>query len=94
MFLKNILDKMKIECSTPLVLNNNQSAIALTKNGKEIDRAKHIILKYLKVREYFRNNIFELKYVQSEHNLADLFTKGLPRKQFEFLRDQMMQMID
>jgi hypothetical protein len=38
MSLKNILDDMKIEYSTPLVLNDNQSAIALTKNNKEIDR--------------------------------------------------------
>ena len=35
-------------------------------------------------------NVMEPIYVNTKENLADLFTKILPKATFEYLRDQMM----
>ena len=70
----------------PLLLMDNQSAIRLVKNPEFHKRTKHIDVKFNFIREKFLQNVFELNYVPSELQLADILTKPLPKNKFNSLK--------
>ena len=70
------------------IFEDNQSAIAMTKNPQFHGRAKHIAIKYHFIREQVSNGMIKLEYCPTNEMLADMFTKGLNREQFCKLRSQ------
>ncbi|GJZ58306.1 retrovirus-related pol polyprotein from transposon TNT 1-94 [Tanacetum coccineum] len=68
---------------------NNKSAIALCCNNVQHSRAKHIDVRYHFIREQVENGIVELYFVRTEYQLADIFTKPLPRDRFNFLIENL-----
>ncbi|GKB62553.1 retrovirus-related pol polyprotein from transposon TNT 1-94 [Tanacetum coccineum] len=50
---------------------------------------KHIDIRYHFIKEHVENGIVELYFVRTEYQLADIFTKPLPRKRFNFLIDKL-----
>ncbi|KAK2989938.1 hypothetical protein RJ640_013862 [Escallonia rubra] len=56
---------------------DNKSAIALAKNPVFHDRSKHINTRYHYIRECIIEKGVELKYVKSQDQVADIFTKPL-----------------
>ncbi|GKC44720.1 retrovirus-related pol polyprotein from transposon TNT 1-94 [Tanacetum coccineum] len=63
---------------------DNKSAIALCCNNVQHSRAKHIDARYHFIKEQVENEIVELYFVRTEYQLADIFTKPLPRERFNF----------
>ncbi|GJW29140.1 hypothetical protein Tco_0046015 [Tanacetum coccineum] len=68
---------------------DNKSAIALYCNNVQHSRAKHIDILYHFIKEQVENGIVELYFVRTEYQLADIFTKPLPRERFKFLIDKL-----
>ncbi|GKC54524.1 retrovirus-related pol polyprotein from transposon TNT 1-94 [Tanacetum coccineum] len=52
--------------------------------------AKHIDIRYHFIKEQVENEIVELYFVRTEYQLADIFTKPLPRERFNFLIDKLV----
>ena len=68
------------QMSVPCALRcDNTGTISITENDQVNDRTKHIDTHYHKVREEYRKGTFELIYVPTDQNLADICTKTLPR---------------
>ncbi|GJX23896.1 hypothetical protein Tco_0228341 [Tanacetum coccineum] len=68
---------------------DNKSAIALCCNNVQHSLAKHIDIRYHFIKEQVENGIVELYFVRTEYQLADIFTKPLPRERFNFLIDKL-----
>nr|GEX17208.1 ribonuclease H-like domain-containing protein [Tanacetum cinerariifolium] len=68
---------------------DNKNAIALCRNNVQHPRAKHIDVRYHFIKEQVENGIVELYFVRTEYQLADIFTKHLPRERFNFLIDNL-----
>nr|GEU76721.1 retrovirus-related Pol polyprotein from transposon TNT 1-94 [Tanacetum cinerariifolium] len=68
---------------------DNKSVIALCCNNVQHSRAKQIDIHYHFIKEQVKNGIVELSFVQTEYELADIFTKPLPRERFNFLIDKL-----
>ncbi|GKA45152.1 retrovirus-related pol polyprotein from transposon TNT 1-94 [Tanacetum coccineum] len=64
---------------------DNKSAIALCCNDVQHSRSKHIDIRHHLTREQVENGVVELYFVMTDYQLADIFTKALPRERFEFL---------
>ncbi|GJU55533.1 retrovirus-related pol polyprotein from transposon TNT 1-94 [Tanacetum coccineum] len=64
---------------------HNKSAIALCCNNVQHSRSKHIDIRHHFIREQVENGVVELYFVRTEYQLADIFTKALPRERFEFI---------
>jgi hypothetical protein len=58
---------------------NNQGAITLALNDKFYTHTKHIDLQFHFVQSLVMNGIFNIQYCPTEENIADIFTKALPR---------------
>ncbi|GKA16983.1 hypothetical protein Tco_0696820 [Tanacetum coccineum] len=72
---------------------DNKSAIALCCNNVQHSRAKHIDVRYHFIKEQVENGIVELYFVRTEYQLADIFTKPLPRERFNFLIEKLGSII-
>ncbi|GKD88670.1 hypothetical protein Tco_1364177 [Tanacetum coccineum] len=62
-----------------------KSAIAISCNPVQHLRTKHINIRYHFNKEHVEKCTIELYFVGTEYQLADLFTKALPKKRFECL---------
>lgn len=68
---------------------DNQSAMCLIKNVDYHKRCKHIDVRYNFIKEKFADKCIDLKYVCTKEQYADIFTKALPRDQFQYLRNKI-----
>ncbi|GJW31444.1 retrovirus-related pol polyprotein from transposon TNT 1-94 [Tanacetum coccineum] len=68
---------------------DNKSAIALCCNNVQHSRAKHIDVHYHFIKEQVENGIVELYFVRTKYQLADIFTKPLPKERFNFLIEKL-----
>ncbi|GKC19069.1 retrovirus-related pol polyprotein from transposon TNT 1-94 [Tanacetum coccineum] len=71
---------------------DNRSAIALWCNNVQHSRSKHIDIRHHFIREQVEKGVGELYFVTTDYQLADIFTKALPRERFEFLLPRLGMM--
>ena len=83
LWLMNILEELKIKFNTPTIYSDNQPAIKISQSAAIKGRTRHINVKLQFVKELLKENKIILKYVETEENIADLFTKALPEKRFK-----------
>jgi transposase InsO family protein len=74
------------QSSATTIFTDSQSALAVARNPVFHARTKHIEVHYHYVRERFSAGEISLAYVPTQENIADLFTKALPREKFEAFR--------
>ena len=86
-WLTRILEDMGAKQQLPVeIFCDNKSAIAMAKNPIYHSRTKHIAIKYHYLREVAAKGEIKLKFCKSEEQMADIFTKALPRDKFQKLR--------
>ncbi|KAJ9536426.1 LOW QUALITY PROTEIN: hypothetical protein OSB04_un000384 [Centaurea solstitialis] len=64
---------------------DSKSAIAISANPVQHSKTKHIDIRYHFLKDNVEKENIELYFVNTEHQLADLFTKALDEKRFKFL---------
>ncbi|GKB21159.1 retrovirus-related pol polyprotein from transposon TNT 1-94 [Tanacetum coccineum] len=64
---------------------DNCNAIALCYNNVQHSRSKPIDIRYHFIHEQVEKGVVELYLVMTDYQLADIFTKALPRERLEFL---------
>ena len=89
-WLRNLL----LELHTPvdkatLVYCDNVSVVYLSGNPVQHQRTKHIEMDIHFVREQVARGQVRVLHVPSRYQIADIFTKGLPRILFEDFRDSL-----
>ncbi|GKB54989.1 retrovirus-related pol polyprotein from transposon TNT 1-94 [Tanacetum coccineum] len=67
-----------------LMYCDSKSAIAISCNPVQHSKTKHIDIQYHFIKEHVEKGTVELYFVGTEYQLADLFTKALPSKRFEY----------
>lgn len=78
-------------CESVAVLNmDNTSAIKMLHNYENTKRSKHIDIKVHFIRDIVTKNLVRVKYVQSDHNVADIMTKPLGSVKFNYFRNNML----
>nr|GEX51355.1 Gag-Pol polyprotein [Tanacetum cinerariifolium] len=82
-----IFNKISLYC-------DNRSAIDLSWNNVQHSRSKHIDIRHHFIREQVEKGMVELYFVTTDYQLADIFTKALPRERFEFLLPRLDTMAD
>lgn len=86
MWWKPLLKQLGYDTSAPTdLLNDNQGSIYLAWNGDNGTRSKAIDVKYHLIRQELRNKTIDLSYVATQHNIADVLTKGLARDRHRIL---------
>jgi hypothetical protein len=74
--------------SIPLMCDSS-SAICLAQNPVFHGRAKHIKVRHHFLRDYVEKGDIEMKYIDTERQLADIFTKLFDATHFASLRGEL-----
>jgi ribonuclease HI len=89
-WLHNMLSEIGVNVSEPIMMyEDNQSCIAMVTGEWEQKRLKHMDIRYKFVKHWVENGFVLLKYVNTNYQKADLFTKALPLEKFNKLRDSI-----
>nr|GEW11477.1 hypothetical protein [Tanacetum cinerariifolium] len=67
----------------------NKSVIALCCNNVQHSRSNHIDIRYHFIKERVENGVIELYFINTEYQLADLFTKALGLDRIEYLINKL-----
>ena len=87
LWLRMLLADLGVDIVKPISLKeNNQAAIAFSKNPGDHKRSKHIDIRYHFVRGRAAAGELTLDYIPTEGQLADIFTKALDVTIFRRLR--------
>jgi hypothetical protein len=92
LYLRMLCEETGIKVDRPLIIKeDNKSCISFSKDPGSHKRTKHIDYRHFFVRDQVNDGEIVLDYVQSEFQLADIFTKAFDSKRFKFLRDQIVK---
>lgn len=90
-WLRRLLNDIGFGQKGSTILNvDNQGAIKLIHNPELHKRTKHIDVRYHFIREKVNGGEIKINYLKSEEQLADLFTKALPKQTFLKLRSNLL----
>ena len=78
--MKNTLEDYKVHLKNILIKCDNTSALYLIKNLIQHSRTKHIDIKHHFIRDHVTNHDVIIEFIDTKHQLADLFTKPLSKE--------------
>jgi hypothetical protein len=88
-FLSMLLTEL-IEVPSPIpIYGDNQGAISLIKNPIVSNRSKHIDIKHHFLREKFTSNFITVTHVNTDENVADVFTKPVTRNKLSIFAEML-----
>ena len=91
LWLRGLLHELGLHVQTgSLVYGDNQSTIAISKNGIKGERTKHVDVKYHFITETVESGKVQLKWIPTTEQQADIFTKALAAPVFEHFRKALM----
>ena len=72
-----------IHCS---IFEDNKGCIDLNKTPRMRPQTKHIALKYHHFRSHVKDKTISIQHIDTEDQIANIFTKALPDPQFQKLK--------
>ena len=92
LYVINVLqEEMKFQITPITTYIDNMGAGYMAESRVNNKRTKHIHYKYHFVRDYIELGLFDLKYVHSNLNIADIFTKALGKGLFQKFRSWILR---
>ena len=90
-WVRGMIAELGLESGAPSVIHgDNQSTLAVSKNGVKGERTKHVDVKYKFITECIDDGVVQVKWIPSRENIADIFTKPLDVQTFTGFRAQLM----
>ncbi len=74
---------------TIVIMEDNTSTIAISKDPVHQDRTKHIAIRYHHIRDEVKEGSIKIEFVKSEDNIADALTKPLAKDVFDKHKKEM-----
>ena len=91
LYLRMLMEEVGLKVDKPLVIKeDNQACIAFSKDPGEHKRTKHIDYRHFFVRDHVNDGEILLEPIDSENQLADIFTKSFEPRRFIFLRNHLV----
>ncbi|RVX15996.1 Copia protein [Vitis vinifera] len=86
MWIRRLLEELKMTGSSPMKLYcDNKAEISVAHNPVLHDRTKHVEVDKHFIKEKIDNGLVCMTYILTEEQVTDVFTKGLHKRQFDFL---------
>jgi len=93
-WLRKLLSDLFGKPLDPTVINcDNQSSIKMSEDHVFHARTKHINNKYHYIRSLVHDGVVKLQYILKNEQVANVPTKSLPNKKFEYFRS-MLRLVD
>jgi hypothetical protein len=79
-----VTDLFDLEMRETVIRCDNQSCIKMTENPVFHDKSKHIEIRYHYIRDMVQRGALKLQYINTDEQVADVWTKPLSRVKFEY----------
>ncbi|RVW43806.1 Retrovirus-related Pol polyprotein from transposon RE1 [Vitis vinifera] len=84
LWIKQSLEELKVASPLPMkVFCDNKDVIAIALNAVLHDRTKHVEVDKHFIKEKLENRLIVMPYIPTVEQVANILTKGLPKKQFD-----------
>ena len=93
LLMKHQLEDYGLKLHNIPIKCDNTSAIALTKNLVFYARTKHIEVKNHFIRDHVQKRDIDLEFIDTNHQIDDIFTKPLDKEKFEYFRNELGMII-
>ena len=91
MWIREFLAELKLYQREPTIIyQNNTNVLHITETIGNEQKTKYLINKINFVRENIKEEIIQLRYIPTNKNLADIFTKALQKEQFKYLHNKIL----
>lgn len=90
LWYENIFNELGVNCNCITINVDNKAAIHISENETINPKSRHIDIKYHHIRELIKSNKIKLKYIKTNKNLADGFTKYLNTNAMKNFRDSII----
>lgn len=88
--MKDILEDFNEYIENPIkIFEDNSGALSIAKYGNFTKNSKFIEVHYHFVNENYMKGVIDVVKVDTEQNLADIFTKSLSKDKFERFRNML-----
>ena len=78
--IRSILDEIKVpQNAATMLFEDNQGALMMANAGQPTRRTRHICIKQFALMDWVKEDLLELKYIETSKNCADALTKQLDR---------------
>lgn len=89
-WINSLLRDLRVPQPAPALLQcDNLSAVHLSANPGFHSRSKHVEVDYHYIRERVALGVIEIQHIPAALQVADIFTKSLPRRSFTDLRTKL-----
>ena len=86
-WIRKLQVDLNIAKANPIIIyDDNTAAINLAKSSRNHPKVKHMHIKFSYIRDMVNSNEIQLRYIPTENNISDIFTKGLSTLKFEKMR--------
>ena len=85
-FVYQLLQSIGIEIELPIIVRvDNVGAIFMSENTSTSGRTKHVDMRYHYVNEMVLDGFLKIKFVKTEENVEDIFTKNMSSEAYKKL---------
>ena len=89
-WMKQTLEYLVVKYEDQILIHcDNTSAINIFKNLVMHSKTKHIPIKYHFMKEKVSQKVVKLESIDLKEQIADIFTKPLPRESFSYIRKKL-----
>ena len=91
LYLQRYISDLNVSSESLVIYSDSQSALDLVKNPVNHARSKHIDIKHHFIRENLVNGVVDYRYVSTNDNVADCFTKALAKLKFQSFLPKLLR---
>ena len=88
-WVRNLLDEMNFKQNCTSIFCDNTAAIQFATDQRLNSRNKHIDIRKCFIKQHIDQKNIKLIYIESENNIADMFTKFLSKNIFNYFKEKM-----
>ena len=90
-FVAMLMKTMGIDVKIPITVRvDNVAAIFMAETANSSNRTRHVDICYHFIREYVEDEFIRIKFVTTDKNLADMFTKNTNKKVHSLHKEKMI----
>ena len=87
--MRQTLKDYGVTCDKVPLLCDNQSVIKISLNPVQHSKTKHIDIRHHFIRHHIKQANIEVLFINTQEQLADIFTKPLDEARFRELRHEL-----
>ena len=85
LWMRQTLKDYSVTCEKVHLLSDNESAIKISLNPVQHSKTKHIDIRHHFIRDHIKQGDIEVLFINTQEQLADIFTKPLDEARFREL---------